>query len=70
MGQIAEKICKENNIPFSAINEVFKNNEMANQLFNFLRFGNNIDYDAENIAMQKKKKVENFNTTIIQENLR
>ncbi|MDF2932882.1 MAG: Mobilization protein BmpH [Chryseobacterium sp.] len=70
MGQIAENICKENNIPFSAINEIFKNNEMANQLFNFLRFGNNIDYDAENIAMQKKKKVENFNTTIIQENLR
>lgn len=24
MGQIAEKICKENNIPFSAINEVLK----------------------------------------------
>lgn len=60
MGQIAEKICKENNIPFSAINEVFKNNEMANQLFNFLRFGNNIDYDAENIAMQKKKKGRKF----------
>ncbi|MGX9987133.1 hypothetical protein [Soonwooa purpurea] len=60
MGQIAENICKENNIPFSAINEIFKNNEMANQLFNFLRFGNNINHDAENIAMQKKKKGRKF----------
>lgn len=56
MGQIAENICKENNIPFSAINEIFKNNEMANQLFSFLHFDNTIKYDAEDIAMQKKKK--------------
>lgn len=60
MGQIAENICKENNIPFSAINEIFKNNEMANQLFNFLRFDNNINYDADNITMQKKKKGRKF----------
>lgn len=60
MGQIAENICKENNIPFSAINEIFKNNEMANQLFSFLHFDNNIKYDAEDIAMQKKKKSRKF----------
>ncbi|MEN5130919.1 hypothetical protein [Elizabethkingia anophelis] len=60
MGQIAENICKENNIPFSAINEIFKNNEMANQLFSFLHFDNNIKYDAEDIAMQKKKKGRKF----------
>ncbi|WP_278351999.1 hypothetical protein [Chryseobacterium gleum] len=60
MGQIAENICKENNIPFSAINEIFKNNEMANQLFSFLHFDNTIKYDAEDIAMQKKKKGRKF----------
>lgn len=60
MGQIAENICKENNVPFSAINEIFKNSEMANQLFSFLQFGNNTNYDAEDIAMQKKKKGRKF----------
>ncbi|MYY26656.1 hypothetical protein [Elizabethkingia anophelis] len=56
MGQIAEKICKENNIPFSAINEIFKNNEMANQLYTFLLFGsNNKNYEAEDIPIYKKR---------------
>lgn len=56
MGQIAENICKENNIPFSAINEIFKNNEMANQLFSFLLFdNNNKNYEAEDIQIYKKR---------------
>ncbi|MDV3996922.1 hypothetical protein CMT66_16145 [Elizabethkingia anophelis] len=57
MGQIAENICKENNIPFSAINEIFKNNEIANQLFSLLRFGNNkTNVGAEDIPIHKKWK--------------
>lgn len=56
MGQIAENICKENNIPFSAIKEIFKNNEMANQLFSFLLFdNNNKNYEAEDIPIYKKR---------------
>ncbi|OPB98000.1 hypothetical protein [Elizabethkingia occulta] len=57
MGQIAENICKENNIPFSAINEIFKNNEIANQLFSLLRFGDNkTNFGAEDIPIHKKWK--------------
>jgi len=57
MGQIAENICKENNIPFSAINEIFKNNEMAAQLFSILRFGtNNAKYGTEDIPIGKQKR--------------
>jgi len=56
MGQIAENICKENNIPFSAINEIFKDNEISNQLFSSLLFGNNNkNYDAEDIPIYKKR---------------
>ncbi|WP_148305501.1 hypothetical protein [Elizabethkingia anophelis] len=56
MGQIAEKICKENNIPFSAINEIFKDNEISNQLFSSLLFGNNNkNYEAEDIPIYKKR---------------
>ncbi|AZI39174.1 hypothetical protein [Epilithonimonas vandammei] len=57
MGQIAEKICKESNIPFSAINEIFKNKEMSNQLFTFLLFGsNNKNYEAESNQIHNKWK--------------
>ncbi|WP_336686509.1 hypothetical protein [Chryseobacterium bernardetii] len=57
MGQIAENICKENNIPFSAINEIFKNNEMAVQLFSILRFGtNDANYMTEDIPIGKQKR--------------
>lgn len=56
MGQIAENICKENNIPFSAINEIFKDHEIANQLFSSLLFGNNNkNYEAEDIPIYKKR---------------
>lgn len=56
MGQIAENICKENNIPFSAINEIFKDHGIANQLFSSLLFGNNNkNYEAEDIPIYKKR---------------
>lgn len=57
MGHIAEKICKENNIPFSTFNEIFKDKEIANQLFSLLGFGsNNTNYESENIPIQKNKR--------------
>ncbi|MBO6183443.1 MAG: hypothetical protein J6O88_01965 [Chryseobacterium sp.] len=56
MGQIAENICKENNVPFSAFNEIFKNNEIANQLFSLLRFGNDNINGSEDYPIHKKRR--------------
>ncbi len=57
MEKIAEKISQENMIPFSAFNEIFKDNEMAVQLFSLLQFGNNsTNYEAEDIPIQNKRK--------------
>ncbi|OCK50673.1 hypothetical protein BA768_19350 [Chryseobacterium sp. CBo1] len=56
MGQIAENICKENNIPFSAINEIFKDSENSVRFLSLLRFGNeNLNYNNEDIPIQKNK---------------
>ncbi len=57
MEKIAQKISQENMIPFSAFNEIFKDNEMAVQLFSLLQFGNNsTNYEAEDIPIQNKRK--------------
>lgn len=56
MGQIAENVCKENNVPFSAFNEIFKNNEIANQLFSLLRFGNDNINGSEYYPIHKKRR--------------
>lgn len=57
MEKIAQKISQENTVPFSAFNEIFKDNEMTNQLFSLLQFGNNsTNYEAEDIPIQNKRK--------------
>ena len=40
LSKISEKVSKENNIPFSAFDEIFKNPNSVAQLFTLLRFGN------------------------------
>ncbi|WBV58912.1 hypothetical protein PFY10_10725 [Chryseobacterium daecheongense] len=57
MGKIAEKVCKENNIPFSAFNEIFKDSENSVRILSLLRFGNeNLNYNNEETPIQKKKR--------------
>lgn len=57
MEKIAQKISQENTVPFSAFNEIFKDSEIANQLFSLLQFGNNsTNYEAEDIPIQNKRK--------------
>ena len=57
MEKIAQKISQENTVPFSAFNEIFKDTEMTHQLFSLLQFGNNnTNYEAEDIAIHKKKR--------------
>lgn len=61
MEKIAQKISQENTVPFSVFNEIFKDNEIANQLFSLLQFGNNsTNYEAEDIPIQKKKRGRRF----------
>jgi len=56
MGKIAEKVSEENNIPFSAFNEIFKDSENSVKFLSLLRFGNeNLNYNNENIPIEKKK---------------
>ena len=40
LSKISEKVSRENNIPFSAFDEIFKNSNNVVQLFILLRFGN------------------------------
>ncbi|MFC0428785.1 hypothetical protein [Chryseobacterium scophthalmum] len=57
MEKIAQKISQENTVPFSVFNEIFKDNEITNQLFSLLQFGNNNStYEAEDIPIQNKRK--------------
>lgn len=58
MGKIAKKLCEENNIPFLAFTEIFKDSENSVRFLSLLRFGNeNLNYDNENIPIQKKRKI-------------
>ncbi len=67
MGKIAEKVSEENNIPFSAFNEIFKDSENSVKFLTLLRFGNeNLTYNNEDIPIQKKKKrKKNLNSNLI-----
>ncbi|AZB27421.1 hypothetical protein EG339_23920 [Chryseobacterium bernardetii] len=58
MEKIAQKISKENTVPFAAFNEIFKDTEITNQLFSLLQFGNNsTNYEIEDIPIQNKRKI-------------
>ncbi|MBP1167632.1 CII-binding regulator of phage lambda lysogenization HflD [Chryseobacterium sp. PvR013] len=57
MGKIAEKLSEENNIPFSAFTEIFKDSENSVRFLSLLRFGNqNLNYNNEDIPIEKKKR--------------
>src|SRR5690606_28450414 len=40
LSKISEKVSKDNNIPFSAFDEYYKNSKHVDQIFTLLRFGN------------------------------
>lgn len=58
LSKISEKVSKENNIPFSAFDEIFKNPNSVAQLFTLLRFGNeqnrNTSLKTDNQTGQKE----------------
>lgn len=56
MEKIAQKISQENTIPFSAFNEIFKDNEIANQLFSLLSLGEQ-NYSEELEKKKSKRKL-------------
>ncbi|MFC3159341.1 hypothetical protein SAMN05443633_103262 [Chryseobacterium arachidis] len=57
INNICKKVSQENNIPFSAFEEVFKDSESVSQIISFLNFGNSeINYKSEQITLQQKKK--------------
>lgn len=57
MSKIGQKISQENNIPFSAFEDVFNDSEKSLQLFSLLRFGvSNIDYQCEVPEENKTKR--------------
>jgi len=60
MGQIAQKVCQENNIPFTAVNEIFTDSDKGAKLFSLLKFGGNNSYQdivpEENQKKRKRKK--------------
>lgn len=54
---VCKKVSQENNIPFSAFEEVFKDSESVSQIISLLNFGNSeINYNSEQIPLQQKKK--------------
>ncbi len=55
MGQIAQKVCQENDIPFTAVKEVFTDSDKGSQLFSLLRLGVYNNYESEDLEGNKKK---------------
>ncbi|AZA56141.1 hypothetical protein [Chryseobacterium shandongense] len=55
MGEIAEKICQENKIPFSAFDEIFKDSNKSMKFFSQLRFGDNNKLRNEEDTELKRK---------------
>lgn len=57
INDVCKKVSQENNIPFSAFEEVFKDSESVSQMISLLNFGNSeINYNSEQIPLQQKKK--------------
>jgi hypothetical protein len=55
MIEILEKTSKENHIPFSAFEEVFKDSEKKARLFHLLRVDKNSKLQSENIEESRKR---------------
>lgn len=57
INDVCKKVLQENNIPFSAFEEVFKDSKSVSQIISLLNFGNSkINYNSEQIPLQQKKK--------------
>lgn len=56
---ICKKVSEENNIPFSSLEEIFKNPDSSLEIFSLLNIGDHrIQYNTEDIpAQQKRKKI-------------
>ncbi len=57
MIELLEKTSKENNIPFSAFDEIFKDSEKSTKIFSFLRFGESRKNQFEETKIEKKNKL-------------
>ena len=57
MIEILEKTSKENHIPFSAFEEVFKDSEKKAKIFALLRFGESRKNQFEEAKIEKKNKL-------------
>ena len=57
MIEILEKTSKENNIPFSAFEEVFKDSEKMAKIFALLRFGESKNNQFEETKIERKNKL-------------
>ena len=57
LSKISEKVSKDNGIPFSAFDEIFKNSNNVAQLFTLLRFG--IDQNRNTSIKDTSLKTDN-----------
>ena len=57
MIELLEKTSKENNIPFSAFEKVFKDSEKSTKIFSFLRFGESKNNQFEETKIERKNKL-------------
>lgn len=55
MSKLGQKISEENNIPFSAFAEIFKDSELSSNLFSLLKFGENSNYESTEQFQNKKR---------------
>ncbi|MDW9380161.1 hypothetical protein [Chryseobacterium sp. JV558] len=57
LDSICKKVSEENNIPFSSLEEIFKNPDSSLEIFSLLNFDNHgIEYNTGNIPVQQKRK--------------
>ena len=57
MIELLEKTSKENNIPFSAFDEIFKDSKKSTKIFSFLRFGESRKNQFEETKIEEKNKL-------------
>ena len=57
MIELLEKTSKENQIPVSAIDEIFKDSEKSTKIFSFLRFGESRKNQFEETKIEEKNKL-------------
>lgn len=60
LSKISKKVSKDNNIPFSAFDEIFKNPNNVAQLLTLLHFGNeqNINTSIKDISLKQDNQTE------------